>query len=247
MEDSNAHIGLCPTHRRDIASLLLKFKNKLIELLKSEGNSSFSFDIDSRIINSNMFKLSPNILDSTLLSNLTPQLQIPHEQPWILLLHHLIPRDLAVFFDNYFSRACDRVKHLIQFISEFISELTTITWSPRSLSFKKWEKDLNITLKKKKNYWKNCSSSRQTSTIADNTSSITNRRRYGRYTRYYFNNMLPYFKRIVNIDESASIRWTTCNFLHSGTWESYRDTLLFNIDYFSPVRSFLDSLSPLRT
>lgn len=122
-----------------------------------------------------------------------------------------------------------------------------ITWSPRSRSFKKWEKDLNITLKKKKNYRKNNLSSRQPRTLTDDTPPATTRRRRCQYTRYYYNKVLPYFKHIVNIDASTCIRWTTCNFLHSGTWESYRDTLLFNIDYFSPVQSFLDSLSPLRT
>ncbi|PKB91875.1 hypothetical protein RhiirA5_447146 [Rhizophagus irregularis] len=72
-------------------------------------------------------------------------------------------------------------------------------------------------------------------------------RRCRQYTRYYHNKVLPYFKQLVNIDVSACIRWTTCNFLHSGTWESYRDSLLFNLDQFSPVQSFLDSHNPPRT
>ncbi|CAB4390983.1 unnamed protein product [Rhizophagus irregularis] len=102
-----------------------------------------------------MFKLLPNIIDTARQVDPATQIRIPREQPWILLLHHLIPKDLAVFFDNYFSKANERSRFLIQFVSDFIFELTTITWSSRSHSFKKWKKSLDITLKKKKNYRKN--------------------------------------------------------------------------------------------
>ncbi|CAB4442112.1 unnamed protein product [Rhizophagus irregularis] len=104
-EDTNSHIGLCLVHRQFIESFLLKFKNKLIDLLKTEHTSSFSFDIESRINNSNMFKLFPEILDIARQSDSSTRIQIPREQPWILLLHHLIPRDLVTFFDDYFSKA----------------------------------------------------------------------------------------------------------------------------------------------
>ncbi|PKB98789.1 hypothetical protein RhiirA5_430804 [Rhizophagus irregularis] len=247
-EDTNSHIGLCPAHRSAIEPLLSKFKQKLIDLIKDEHTSSFSFDIECRINNSNMFKLLPNILDTARQADPTTLIRIPREQPWILLLHHLIPRDLAVFFDNYFSKKNERSRFLIQFVSEFISELTTITWSSRSRSFKRWEKSLDITLKKKKNYRKNKSPSRlQPPLSADETPLIAPFQRRRQYTRYYHNKVLPYFKQLVNIDVSACIRWTTCNFLHSGTWESYRDSLLFNLDQFSPIQSLLDSYNPPRT
>ncbi|CAB4418368.1 unnamed protein product [Rhizophagus irregularis] len=192
-----------------------------------------------------MFKVFPDILDAARTPNSPDQIRIPREQPWILLLHHLIPRDLSVFFDNYFSKAVERSRYLIQYVTDFISELTTITWSSRSRSFKKWEKSLDITLKKKKNYrkYKNTASG-ETPSSSSTPPSVVARNRRTQYTRYYHNKVLPYFKQIVNFDVSACIRWTTCNFLHSGTWESYRDSLLFNLDSFSPVQSFLDSLSP---
>ncbi|PKK68635.1 hypothetical protein RhiirC2_731288 [Rhizophagus irregularis] len=195
-----------------------------------------------------MFKLFPDIIDLARQTVNTNQICIPREQPWILLLHHLIPRDLAVFFDNYFSKAQERSQFLIEFVNDFISELNTITWSSRSRSFKIWEKTHDITLKKKKNYRKNkLTSAIIPPVIADDRSSVAPTRHRKQYTRYYHNKVLPYFKQLVNIDASACIRWTTCNFLHSGTWESYRDNLLFNLDQFSPVQSFLDSFSPLRT
>ncbi|PKK74387.1 hypothetical protein RhiirC2_774852 [Rhizophagus irregularis] len=62
-EDTNSHIGLCPVHRQAIQTLLSKFKKKLIDLIKTNHTSSFSFDIESRINNSNMFKLLPDIID----------------------------------------------------------------------------------------------------------------------------------------------------------------------------------------
>ncbi|GBC20639.1 hypothetical protein GLOIN_2v1763333 [Rhizophagus irregularis DAOM 181602=DAOM 197198] len=244
-EDTNAHIGLCPSHRQSITSLLTKFKKNLIDLLRNEGTSNLSFDIESRVNNSNMFKVLPDVLDVARLLDTTDHLCIPREQPWILLLHHLIPRDLAVFFDNYFSKAAERSRFLIQYVTDFISELTTITWSSRSRSFKKWEKSLDITLKKKKNYRKHTgiTSARASSSATTSPPNVTHKRR-NRYTRYYHNKVLPYYKEKVTFDVSACIRWTTCNFLHSGSWESYRDNLLFNLDNFSPVQSFLDSLRP---
>ncbi|PKB99820.1 hypothetical protein RhiirA5_429120 [Rhizophagus irregularis] len=127
-EDTNSHIGLCPAHRSAIDTLLSKFKQKLIDLIKAEHTSSFSFDIESRINNSHMFKLLPDILDSARQTDPITLIRIPHEQPWILLLHHLIPRDLTVFFDNYFSKQSERSRFLIGFVTDFISELTTLTW-----------------------------------------------------------------------------------------------------------------------
>uniref|UniRef100_U9T2V6 Uncharacterized protein n=1 Tax=Rhizophagus irregularis (strain DAOM 181602 / DAOM 197198 / MUCL 43194) TaxID=747089 RepID=U9T2V6_RHIID len=66
-EDSNAHIGLCPKHRTFISSLLEKYKIKLIELIRNNNDSSFTFDIESSINASNMFKLLPDILNLALL------------------------------------------------------------------------------------------------------------------------------------------------------------------------------------
>ncbi|PKB95883.1 hypothetical protein RhiirA5_385710, partial [Rhizophagus irregularis] len=62
-EDTNSHIGLCPV-RCAIDTLLSKFKQQLINLIKAEHTSSFSFDIECRINNSLMFKLLPDVLDS---------------------------------------------------------------------------------------------------------------------------------------------------------------------------------------
>ncbi|PKB94967.1 hypothetical protein RhiirA5_386333 [Rhizophagus irregularis] len=148
-KDTNAHIGLCPTHRDHIVTLLSKFKNKLIHLLLSENDSSFTFDIESRINASNLFKLLLDVLNSALIPDSSGCVLIPSEQPWMLLLHHLISQDLNAFFNNYFSKKRDRERFLIQYVTDFIAELSLLTWSSRSHSFKNWEKSLNITIKKK--------------------------------------------------------------------------------------------------
>lgn len=114
-----------------------------------------------------MFKLLPDILNLALLpdepsSNSSNLTIVPCEQPWILLLHHLIPIDLSTFFYSYYSKKCDRDRYFIKFLSDFTTELKILTWSSRSLSFKRWEKSLNITSKKKKNYHHLRLSSRQT-------------------------------------------------------------------------------------
>ncbi|PKK73009.1 hypothetical protein RhiirC2_359008 [Rhizophagus irregularis] len=242
-EDSNALIGLCPQHRNHISQLLTKYKNKLIELINNHNDSSFTFDIQSSVNASNFFRLLPDELDNTLSMNNIPTettntTDIPWEQPWLLLLHHLIPVDLSTFFYRYFSRKCDRDRYLIQYVSDFIKELNLITWAPRSRSFKNWEKSLNITSKSKKTYRRKRNTTRTDGNRSDH--SPTHRSRHN-YTRYYYNKSLPYFKHKVNIDDSASIRWTTCNFLHSGTWESYRDILLFSICDYLPSFDFIRS------
>ncbi|CAB4391407.1 unnamed protein product [Rhizophagus irregularis] len=150
-----------------------------------------------------MFKLFPDIIDIARQTDNINQICIPREQPWILLLHHLIPRDLAVFFDNYFSKANERSQFLIEFVNDFISELNTITWSSRFRSFKIWEKSHDITLKKK-NYRKNkLTSDIIPPLIADDRSSVAPIQHRKQYTRYYHNKVLPYFKQLVNIDTSA--------------------------------------------
>ncbi|PKY33217.1 hypothetical protein RhiirB3_451950 [Rhizophagus irregularis] len=210
-----------------------------------ENDSSFTFDIESRVNASNLFKLLPDVLNSALVPNSSGRILIPCEQPWILLLHHLIPKDLGAFFNNYFSKKRDRERFLIQYVTDFTAELSLLTWSSRSRSFKNWEKSINITSKQKKSYRRK-KHPRHNDDIHDLSPTNSRvRRTRRRYTRYYHNVTLPYYKHVINIDASASIRWTTCNFLHSGTWESYRDTLLFSSEQFSPVTNFLDSLRPL--
>ncbi|GET57396.1 hypothetical protein RIR_jg35575.t1 [Rhizophagus irregularis DAOM 181602=DAOM 197198] len=123
-----------------------------------------------------MFKVFPDILDAARLPDSSDQIPV------------------------------DRSRFLLEYVSAFTSELQTITWSPRSRSFKKWEKSLDITLKKKKNYRKH------TTTVSGRASSSTTtlpsavaRKRRSQYTRYYHNKVLPYFKHTVNFDVSACI------------------------------------------
>ncbi|CAB4424299.1 unnamed protein product [Rhizophagus irregularis] len=245
-EDTNALIGLCPQHRSNISQLLKKYKEKLIDLIKENNDSCFSFDIDSSINASNMFQLLPDVLDASLdmdLDSTNPPTvtTIPWEQPWLLLLHHLIPIDLVTFFYRYLSKKSDRDRLLIQYVNDFIKELTLITWSPRSRSFKNWEKSLDITPKKKKNYRRKRLKRRRDEVEIIPTLIVPLHRVKRNYARYYYNKTLPYFKHKVKHDDSACIRWTSCNFLHSGTWESYRDSLLFTFCHFLPDFPFLRS------
>ncbi|RGB22720.1 hypothetical protein C1646_775646 [Rhizophagus diaphanus] len=242
-EDTNVHTGLCPSHRSNISILLNEYKQKLSDLIKAKNTSSFTFDIDHNINNSNMFKLLPDTIDTALLHHTNPTTPqdgtyVPREQPWILLLYHLIPADLTELFYMYFGqqKLCDRL--LIQYVADFTAALKISTWAVRAQNFKKWEKSLNITSKKKKQYQRhNTHSSRNTLNITCPPSTTTSLR--GCYSAYYYNKSLPYFKHLANLDDSTSIRWTTCNFLHSGTWESYRDTLSFNNFDYLPDLTFI--------
>ncbi|PKB92620.1 hypothetical protein RhiirA5_444028 [Rhizophagus irregularis] len=186
-EDTNAHVDLCPAHYNAINPLLKKFKIKLIALILANNDSSFTLDIESRINNSNLFKLLPNVLESALLPDEKGHIIIPNDQLWILLLHHLIPQELVVLFNDYFSKKRDRERHLIKYITDFISELTVITWSSRSRSFKKWEKSINITSRDKKSYRNNKFKRRPDEIDSALTDSARITRSRSRYTKYYHN------------------------------------------------------------
>ncbi|CAB4418532.1 unnamed protein product [Rhizophagus irregularis] len=245
--DTNALIGFCPQHRNNLSNLLNKYKDILIELITINNDSNFIFDIRSSINASNLFKLKSDVLDEILSidsSSPTPsatEIRIPEEQPWLLLLHHLIPIELSTFFYRYFSKKEDRDRYLLNYVSTFIKELNLITWSPRSRSFKLWEKSLNITSKQKKNYRRKRNTTRSTIDSSNSNNPPPTRRTRTSYTRYFHNITLPYSKKIINIDDSANIRWTTSNFLHSGTWESYRDSLFFSSYNYLPRYDFLRS------
>ncbi|CAB4411749.1 unnamed protein product [Rhizophagus irregularis] len=178
-----------------------------------------------------MFRLLPDVLDASLDMDLDSMdsptvITVPWEQPWLLLLHHLIPIDLATFFYRYLSKKCDRDRLLIQYVHDFIKELTLITWSPCSRSFKNWEKSLDITQKKKKNYRHKRLKRRNNATDTVPTHIVPLHRVKRKYARYYYNKTLPYFKHKVTHDDSACIRWTT-SFL-----------------FFDPHRPFLLLLTP---
>ncbi|RGB40376.1 hypothetical protein C1646_739642 [Rhizophagus diaphanus] len=244
-EDTNAHVGLCPSHRSNILTVLNGYKQKLLNLIKEKNTSSFTFDIDHNINNSNMFKLLPDTLNQALLQQTdtsTPRddIQIPKTQPWILLLHHLIPTELSDLFYMYFGQQKLRDHLLIQYVADFTTALKISIWSIQARNFKKWEKSLNITSKKKKQYRRHHKRPlKDSSNMTRSTTDNINLR--GHYSAYYYNKSLPYFKHLITLDDSASIRWTTCNFLHSGTWESYRDTLSFNNFDYLPDFSFIRS------
>ncbi|RGB24417.1 hypothetical protein C1646_773147 [Rhizophagus diaphanus] len=180
----------------NISTVLNGYKQKLSNLIKDKNTSSFTFDIDHNINNSNMFKLLPDTLNQALLQQIdtsTPRdvIQIPKAQPWILLLHHLIPTDLTDLFYMYFGQQKLRDQLLIQYVADFTAALKISIWLIQARNFKKWEKSLNITSKKKKQYRRNNkrnskNSSNITRSITDNTNSR------GRYSAYYYNKSLLY-------------------------------------------------------
>ncbi|CAB4413520.1 unnamed protein product [Rhizophagus irregularis] len=160
-----------------------------------------------------MFRVLPDVLDASLdtdLDTMNPLIvtSIPWEQPWLLLLHHLIPIDLATFFYRYLSKKCNRDRLLIQYVNDFIKELTLITWSPRSHSFKNWEKSLDITPKKKKNYRHKRPKRRYDATDTAPALTVPLHRVKRNYARYYYNKTLPYFKHKVMHDDSACISFS---------------------------------------
>jgi hypothetical protein len=229
-DDSNAHISLCPSHSIQLSQVLTLHKSILIDLLE-EHTTTFTYDLRNRINNSLLFNLPHTSLDNT------DPLSISH--PSLLLLYNLIPTELTSLFYNYIGNSSLRNKILLQFLKPISKALNDITWKLHQHDLKRWEKSLRITKNKKKFYKR----------LKLTANTITRQQRRPRSERltmklYDATRFSPYYKSHFMLDQTAHIRWTSSNFLHSGSWESHRDTLLFsNIDLFSDLQTFINNLS----
>ncbi|PKY52584.1 hypothetical protein RhiirA4_470302 [Rhizophagus irregularis] len=91
--------------------------------------------------------------------------------------------------------------------------------------FKQWEIAQGIMKTKKKRYHHYFKRDRKDTTHTNVASPRPNRVNYTTFA------LQPYDRIDGRVDYNARIRWTSSNFLHPGTWETYKDTLLFDNIY----------------
>jgi hypothetical protein len=153
-----------------------------------------------------------------------------------------------------------------------IQDINYNIWRGHRQSNLQWELTLNITPKKKRNYRKQHRNEHSQSTSSQTPTQINSpglghdtlqqvQRRKRRRNVFIESQPVsanlrngeiykrPYYKPHSLIDQSQHIRWTSSNFLHSGSWETHRDTILFNdnIDLLSfTVFSTISHLLPNR-
>ncbi|CAB5210128.1 unnamed protein product [Rhizophagus irregularis] len=218
-DDTATHVCLCNSHIEDINRILSTYKTKLGALLMAQSNS-FTFDLSDRLNKSNLFAHIE--IDDT-----TSHSMIPRSLPGLLLLYNLIPTELTYLFYNYIGDKKTRESLFLKYTDDLIRELNHVTWTKRLRSFKKWEKSLNIT-RKDKRYYRQRFRNRHNQDVPDRhniTSTIVHSDRNYSGVKY----RLPYEKSLLTFNSTAHIRWTSSNFLHSGSWESHRDELQFNV------------------
>ncbi|CAB4485566.1 unnamed protein product [Rhizophagus irregularis] len=218
-DDTATHVCLCNSHIEDINRILSTHKTKLGALLMAQSNS-FTFDLSDRINKSILFARIE--IDDT-----TSHSMIPRSLPGLLLLYNLIPTELTYLFYNYIGDKKTRESLFLKYTDDLIRELNHVTWTKRLRSFKKWEKSLNIT-RKDKRYYRQRFRNRHNHDVPDQqiiSSTTTHSERNYSGVKY----RLPYEKSLLTFNSTAHIRWTSSNFLHSGSWEYHRDELQFNI------------------
>ncbi|PKB93951.1 hypothetical protein RhiirA5_438479 [Rhizophagus irregularis] len=108
---------------------------------------------------------------------------------------------MALFY-NYISKRKERYFAFNEFIINIMKEINASIWNERSTNFKKWELANNITHKKKY--------------VITLTLNVTSKR------RLHILKVFLIAAKKVSFDETAHIRWTSSDLLHSGSWESHR-------------------------
>jgi hypothetical protein len=177
---------------------------------------------------------------------------LPTSHPSFLLIYNLIPTELSSFFYNYIGNQKVRSKIFLQFMTGLMQHINQQIWRNYQNNVTQWETSLNITPKQKRKYCISYTTPRShpnvdnaLSTETMNTDHINNYRRkrkrriyedlsIAHLNRNHISSRL-YYKKDSLITQDQHIRWTSSNFLHSGSWESHNDTILFHdhIDIFS--------------
>ncbi|CAB4410637.1 unnamed protein product [Rhizophagus irregularis] len=104
-----------------------------------------------------------------------------------------------------------------------MDDVNSSIWNQRSKLFKEWEKSLNITKVKKKFYKR-----RQRDRTTHCALNEVTRQKHTCTTQSH-TPLIPYGRIGGLYDDTAHIKWTSSNFLHSGSWESHRDNIWFDI------------------
>jgi hypothetical protein len=133
-----------------------------------------------------------------------------------------LPTELTSFLYNYIGKARSRDSALEEFLQSIITSLNVTIWNTHRNNTKQWEKTaLNITKNKKRFYRRNFRPDMSTSqphwrhNSQSHNQNLNTRQPYENF--YVHTKFLPYYKHNASFNPSAHIRWTSSNFLHSGS------------------------------
>jgi hypothetical protein len=165
---------------------------------------------------------------------------------WAWFIMFDIGREIHMSLDHVFVRTCclnDFVFLICIIVIFHCYYINTNIWQAYRSATTEWEKSINITKRDKISYRKSSKASSSSNNYTQHSPSHTRNKRkrtdqsnsQGAHNRSSTAEIRPYFKKDSLISQNQHIRWTSSNFLHSGSWKSHRDTILFsdNIDLFS--------------
>jgi ribonuclease HI len=133
-----------------------------------------------------------------------------------LLIKSYITDDLYSIFKAHFSHRKNLEKHLFIFMNECSSTFKSKFWKQRSLLWKAWKADNNITKNDFKNYRRNV---RDCSSVFNNTiptPSVNPRKRRRNEDDFLYVNPQHDFRNYKNTKDLLMILFSSSNFLHSG-------------------------------
>ena len=158
-EDTNFHIGLCPSYIVLIRDLIQEKFTNLIDLLSNHVDATFVWDIPSTV------RRSPFCVWT---SEDTLSYNSEHFLPIYLLCHNFIPYTLSDIFKKHLKHLSSRKELLLLFVQDLITSLMNIIWRQRTTAAKQIELQHNIT-KRAKLFYKSKHTSME---LSQNTSNV---------------------------------------------------------------------------
>ncbi|GES90940.1 ribonuclease H-like domain-containing protein [Rhizophagus clarus] len=231
--DSNDHIGQCVHSVNALFNILLKHYTTLINALKSLPSDFLIDDNFIHHITLHNFFPQPDSIPAAFITDVH-KLLIYNFFPKLLttLISHLIPRHTHV-----------RNKIMLDLFSAIQQDIHDDIWNTHARNFHDFEKSiLNINKKDKKNYRSTfCSPKKKRSSLlhkrthgvafpitqnnndVPDLASIPSRTPVNsRQSSFDPFNEIENFNPLARFNQDAFIRYTSCNFLHSGSWQLHR-------------------------
>ncbi|GES90260.1 ribonuclease H-like domain-containing protein [Rhizophagus clarus] len=231
--DSNDHIGQCVHSVDALFNILLKHHTTLINALHSLPNDLLVDDNFIHHIASYNFFPQPDSTPAAFITDVH-KLLIYNFFPKLLttLISHLIPRHTHI-----------RNKIMLDLFSAIQHDIHDDIWNTHARNLHDFEKSiLNINKRDKRNYRSTfCSSKKKRSSllrkrthgvafpVTQNNNDVpvlasTHSRTQVNSRQSSFDpfNEIENFNPLARFDQDAFIRYTSCNFLHLGSWQSHR-------------------------
>ena len=148
-----------------------------------------------------------------------PSTGLETSHPTYLIIHHLIPQEIADIFKAHLTKFTDIISTMYQWLSQMTPDIYNIIWKSRCIAAKQREKQFNLTTKHKIHYHKYKQKYRAKHTV-DYVRPTTSRLTESGLGQHILNN---YYVSNSYIPEWIYI--TTANYCFGGNLTFYRDSL----------------------